>query len=58
MFGGENCDPATLFRPGVRHRSRLARIEQHEWTVRDERPEGLQCDRRRRHPRSRWVIHE
>lgn len=58
MFGGENCDPAALFRPGVRHRSRYARIEQLEWTRPDDRPEGLQCDRRRRHPRSRWVVNE
>ncbi|MEZ4250923.1 MAG: LysM peptidoglycan-binding domain-containing M23 family metallopeptidase [Polyangiales bacterium] len=57
-FGGENCDPAPLFRPGVRHRSRYARIEQLEWTRPNERPEGLACDRRRRHPRSRWVVHE
>jgi murein DD-endopeptidase MepM/ murein hydrolase activator NlpD len=58
MFGGRNCDPATLFRPGVRHRSRLARIAPETWTNPRSRPDVIQCASRRRHPRSRWVIHE
>ena len=58
IYDGENCDPASLFRPGVRHASRLARIERQSWTQPDRRPEGLQCHRRRRHPRSRWVVNE
>ncbi len=58
IFDGENCDPASLFRPGVRHASRLANIERQTWTRPDRRPEGLQCFRRRRHPRSRWVVNE
>lgn len=58
MYDGHNCDPATLFRPGIRHESRLARIPRETWRRADERPEHVQCDRRRRHPRSRWVIHE
>ena len=58
IYDGENCDPASLFRPGVRHASRLARIERQTWTRPDQRPEGLQCFRRRRHPRSRWVVNE
>ncbi|MBO6936757.1 MAG: LysM peptidoglycan-binding domain-containing M23 family metallopeptidase [Deltaproteobacteria bacterium] len=58
MYDGNNCDPATLFRPGVRHRSRLARIEREVWRTPDRRPEGVTCHRRRRHPRSRWVVNE
>jgi len=58
MYDGKNCDPATLFRPGVRHRSRLARIDREVWRTPDRRPEGVTCHRRRRHPRSRWVVNE
>lgn len=54
----QNCDPASLFRPGVRHESRLANIPRETWTHRDRRPEAVQCGRRRRHPRSRWVLNE
>lgn len=57
IHDGNNCDPAALFRPGVRHRSRLARIEPLTWRSGDA-PEGVDCSARRRHPRSRWVIHE
>ncbi len=56
IHDGRNCDPAALFRPGVRHRSRLARIERASWTR--EKPESVICHPRRRHPRSRWVMHE
>ena len=58
MVDGKNCDPARLFRPGVRHASRLARIPQATWSDPDEIPEGVSCARRRRHPRSRWVVNE
>ena len=58
MFEGRNCDPATLFRPGVRHASRLAKIPRQTWRRPDAPPEDLSCNRRRRHPRSRWVVNE
>ncbi|MEO0322247.1 MAG: LysM peptidoglycan-binding domain-containing protein [Myxococcota bacterium] len=58
MHDGRNCDPAPLFRPGVRHESRLARIEPATWRRPDQRPEGVACAPRRRHPRSRWVMNE
>ncbi len=58
MYDGKNCDPATLFRPGVRHRSRLARITPETWTSPNDRPRAIRCNPRRRHPRSRWVVHE
>ncbi len=58
MHGGRNCDPAHLFRPGIRHRDRLARIEPLTWSRADARPSSIACYPRRRHPRSRWVIDE
>ena len=58
IYDGKNCDPVTLFRPGVRHRSRLADIPRQTWTRPTEPPEDLKCFRRRRHPRSRWVVNE
>jgi murein DD-endopeptidase MepM/ murein hydrolase activator NlpD len=58
MHGGRNCDPAHLFRPGVRHRSRVARIAPLTWTRPDARPDAIKCLPRRRHPQSRWVVDE
>ncbi|MDD9934415.1 MAG: LysM peptidoglycan-binding domain-containing protein [Myxococcales bacterium] len=57
--GGKNCDPAPLFRPGVRHRSgKLSGVKQARWKNVSSRPGEVRCAKRRRHPRSRWVIHE
>ncbi len=59
IYGGKNCDPAPLFRPGVRHRNgKLSRIAKGLWRVPAKRPADVRCGPRRRHPRSRWVIHE
>ncbi len=59
MAGGKNCDPAALFRPGVRHRGgRLSPIPPVSWTRPDRRPREVRCDRRRRHPRSGLVVNE
>jgi murein DD-endopeptidase MepM/ murein hydrolase activator NlpD len=58
MYGGRNCDPLQLFRPGVRHLHRMARIEPLTWTKPDDRPRAIQCFPRRRHPHSRWVVDE
>ncbi len=58
IYDSQNCDPASLFRPGVRHESRLARIPQATWRNPSRRPEEVICHRRRRHPRSRWVVNE
>ncbi|MFK7991420.1 MAG: LysM peptidoglycan-binding domain-containing protein [Sandaracinaceae bacterium] len=59
MHDGRNCDPIALWRPGVRHRTgRRSRVTPVSWTRTDDRPEEVRCDRRRRHPRSRWVTHE
>lgn len=58
MHGGRNCDPAHLFRPGVRHRGRLGRIAPLRWIRSGARPDDIKCLPRRRHPRSRWVVDE
>lgn len=49
---GMNCNPAGLFRPGVRHRSGWGRVTQVSWTDPDDRPSAIQCAPRRRHPAS------
>lgn len=59
IFEGQNCDPAPLFRPGVRHRDgHMSPVARLEWRVGSERPGRIACARRRRHPHSRWVTHE
>ena len=41
IYGGKNCDPAPLFRPGVRHHNgRLASLEYTTWSVPGKRPEA------------------
>jgi murein DD-endopeptidase MepM/ murein hydrolase activator NlpD len=52
IYDGENCDPAALLRPGVRHRSRLARIERATWTEPRNPPASVRCAVRVRHPAS------
>lgn len=55
----KNCDPAALFRPGVRHRSgKLSAVSPATWSNPDKRPAQVRCAPRRRHPQSRWVVHE
>lgn len=59
MHDGKNCDPAVLFRPGIRHRDgHLSPIPRASWVRPGDPPERMRCHRRRRHPRSRWVVHE
>jgi murein DD-endopeptidase MepM/ murein hydrolase activator NlpD len=59
IFEGKNCDPATLWRPGIRHRDgHLTPLAPLTWASARERPEAIRCHRRMHHPRSRWVIHE
>ena len=55
MYGGNNCDPLALFRPGVRHRAgHLGEILQARWLPTGPQPVQVACGRRRRHPHSRW----
>lgn len=59
IYNGRNCDPAVLFRPGIRHRDgRLSPLPRARWLGREDTPERVRCYPRRRHPRSRWVVHE
>jgi murein DD-endopeptidase MepM/ murein hydrolase activator NlpD len=59
MHDGRNCDPAALFRPGIRHRDgHLTPLPTVDWLRPGERPERVRCLPRRRHPNSRWVVHE
>ncbi len=58
IYDQRNCDPVTLFRPGVRHKTRMAFYEKRSWTDPRQRPEEVNCARRRRHPRSRSVLEE
>jgi murein DD-endopeptidase MepM/ murein hydrolase activator NlpD len=59
MHDGRNCDPAALFRPGIRHRDgHLTPMPRAEWVRASDRPEQVRCLPRRRHPNSRWVVHE
>lgn len=59
IFQGQNCDPAALWRPGIRHRNgHLTPMAPLTWGDAADRPEGVRCHRRMRHPRSRWVTHE
>jgi murein DD-endopeptidase MepM/ murein hydrolase activator NlpD len=59
MHAGQNCDPALLMRPGIRHRSgRVSPLPYTQWDSPTGRPGRVVCQPRRRHPRSRWVIHE
>jgi murein DD-endopeptidase MepM/ murein hydrolase activator NlpD len=54
-----NCDPAPLFRPGVKQRSgKLARIKYTAWRRADKKPSEVRCSRRQRHPSAQWVINE
>jgi hypothetical protein len=51
LHAGKNCDPAPLFRPGVRHRpGHLGAIQPIEWPQGSARPEAVRCDARRQHP--------
>ncbi|MFW6051702.1 MAG: LysM peptidoglycan-binding domain-containing protein [Myxococcota bacterium] len=59
IHAGTNCDPAPLFRPGVKHRGgKIHRGNQITWRNPSGRPRAIDCGRRRRHPKSRWVVHE
>lgn len=59
MYGGKNCDPAVLFRPGVRHGDeRLSPLPYTTWRNAKQRPSRVACAPRKRHPRSQWVVNE
>ncbi|MFW5876913.1 MAG: LysM peptidoglycan-binding domain-containing protein [Myxococcota bacterium] len=59
IHAGTNCNPEPLFRPGIKHRGgKIHRAKQTVWRSPGKRPRQIECARRRRHPKSRWVVHE
>jgi murein DD-endopeptidase MepM/ murein hydrolase activator NlpD len=55
----KNCDPAPLFRPGVKRRNgKLARVAYTEWRRSGKRPEEVRCAKRQKHPLGQSVMHE
>jgi len=58
MYNGQNCDPAALFRPGVRHAHRLAHITPETWARPNHRPADLRCHHRMNFPHSGQVDRE
>ncbi len=59
VFERQNCDPAVLFRPGIRHRSgKLTPLAQKSWTDPRRRPRAVECKPRRRYPKSASVAQE
>lgn len=58
MHAHKNCDPAPLFRPGVRHRyDNWSSIRKAAWRATEGRPDAIRCAPRRRHPHSRYEMH-
>ena len=52
IYDGKNCDPAPLFRPGVRHRSgKVSKLEYTSWLKPNQRPKSVQCAVRQKHPK-------
>jgi murein DD-endopeptidase MepM/ murein hydrolase activator NlpD len=51
IYDGKNCDPAPLFRPGVRHRSgKFSSVEYTSWRSPSQRPKAVKCATRQKHP--------
>jgi murein DD-endopeptidase MepM/ murein hydrolase activator NlpD len=59
IYGGNNCDPAPLFRPGVRHRDgQLEHLAQASWSRADRQPKQVRCAHRQKHPPAQSVMNE
>ena len=51
IYDGKNCDPAPLFRPGVRHRNgKFSSVEYTSWRTPAKRPLVVKCAKRQKHP--------
>lgn len=51
IYDQQNCDPAVLFRPGIRHRDgHLTPIEYTAWINPKRKPKWVKCARRRSYP--------
>jgi murein DD-endopeptidase MepM/ murein hydrolase activator NlpD len=59
IYDGKNCDPAPLFRPGVRHRSgKYSSLPYTSWRVPGQRPKQVMCQKRQKHPTGAAVMNE
>jgi murein DD-endopeptidase MepM/ murein hydrolase activator NlpD len=59
IYDGKNCDPAPLFRPGVRHRSgKYSSIAYATWRNPSQKPRQIQCAKRQKHPMGAAVMNE
>lgn len=59
IYKNQNCDPAPLFKPGVKRRNgSLARIAYTSWSRPSQRPKEVRCDKRQRHPSGLTVLNE
>lgn len=53
MYGGRNCDPAVLFRPGIQYRvGHVAPMAYATWTSPSNKPARVVCNPRRSYPHS------
>lgn len=51
LFAGENCDPAPLLRPMLRHKNkRPMQTEKASWVKPQKRPRAITCHPRKHHP--------
>jgi murein DD-endopeptidase MepM/ murein hydrolase activator NlpD len=59
IYDGKNCDPAPLFRPGVRHRSgKYSSLPYTSWRTPGQKPKQIQCAKRQKHPMGEAVMNE
>jgi murein DD-endopeptidase MepM/ murein hydrolase activator NlpD len=59
IYDGKNCDPAPLFRPGVRHRSgKYSSLPYTSWRTPGQKPRQIQCAKRQKHPMGEAVMNE
>jgi murein DD-endopeptidase MepM/ murein hydrolase activator NlpD len=59
IYNGQNCDPAPLFRPGVRHRSgKYSAMPYTSWREPQAKPRQIKCAKRQKHPIGRAVENE
>jgi len=59
IHNNQNCDPAPLFRPGVKRRNgKLARLAYVSWPRSGQRPDEVKCAKRQKHPMNLSVMNE
>jgi len=59
IYKNQNCDPAPLFKPGVKRRNgALARIAYVSWPRPGQRPDEVRCAKRQKHPLGHSVLNE